>query len=744
MLLPEQEVIETKSQKIDALLLKHRLKEAINEIKEMAQWGQLADTIVAMEEMETTYCYMLRYMEEGYADPEREKHYIHLFQNALYWSDITKDKLLLNSSRDYFYVRKRYHKETYIRMSGKEYTNYLPELLESLKSHYQQMQLVGERNGRSENQQSAFDAIRRVYEEELSRLFEIVWTAVHIKHFSQHYNQLIASSDYPLELRLLAASSLTLSLTTYFEAEKLDALLLGSHSEESELRQRSLTGLLIARYYHAPKMVFFPELLTRIAELFEDEKIKGEVKYLLLGSEFGRSTERIAKFMTEEVYPEIVKSNPHIRNSEDENNLDKNPEWNIENSAITEKLEQVNKLQNEGLDVFFSSFSSLKSYPFFYSIANWFTPFSPNNSIINRIFPDGEIEQERVLRMITAAKSLCDSDKYSFSLSIEQMSPSQRDMLAQQFTPPDSEMEQMDEEDSIVPSRTPNPLIVGRLYMQSCYRFFALNLHWRGHINPLKSGLCRMSDPLYTPLFDDHALLILLMSYYIEIDEFSAAITAVNRLIDLGNPSSTLYQKKGYCHEQLNEREKAMEAYLRAEILAPDNTWTLRRIAALADDEIDSNLALDYYKRALTNEPDHVPTLLHLAAYYVKIGRCNDALNCFYKVDFLRENHLKALRGIAWCSLLLRKGEEGERTIEKIISQNPNASDWLNAGHIACLNGNLKEGVGRYRKAAKLLENELEKFQEIFEQDRPALIQAGIPQESIDKLPDLVRFTTSK
>lgn len=77
--------------------------------------------------------------------------------------------------------------------------------------------------------------------------------------------------------------------------------------------------------------------------------------------------------MNEELLPEMMKLGPSlykkIRQEDlmnDINALEENPEWQemLDKSGITDKLKELTDLQMEGADVFMSTFSHLKSFPF--------------------------------------------------------------------------------------------------------------------------------------------------------------------------------------------------------------------------------------------------------------------------------------------------------------------------------------------------------------------------------------------
>lgn len=72
----------------------------------------------------------------------------------------------------------------------------------------------------------------------------------------------------------------------------------------------------------------------------------------------------------------------------DEEKDDTNPDWAdaIEKSGLGDKLREMNELQLEGADVYMSTFSQLKSYPFFRDISNWFYPFDKQQSDVIKEF----------------------------------------------------------------------------------------------------------------------------------------------------------------------------------------------------------------------------------------------------------------------------------------------------------------------------------------------------------------------
>jgi len=736
MKLPDQNIIREKSSKIEALLYSYRVSEAINEIKEMAQWMNYSRCIDEMESSQTTYSYILNYLVEGYEDKEREKHYRHLIQTAFHWFEITKDKLLTNVSTDMLYSIKRGLIENYIRVAGKEFENYLDDTLIKIEDLKNQKEVLNDELSTAEQLGVSIDDINREYDDTLSTLFEIVWCAVRVKRFNPIYEQLISEDKYSTDIRVTVVSALMLSLTLNFEEDKLSAILTGCRSSNVEVRERALTALVITRGYHSKRLSFYPELEARIKELIEDEMLSKELKQIIISCEYCRNTDSVNKYMSEVVFPSILKKIKDIDNDPDSEKLDKHPRWVNNVEDINDKMEIIGKLEQNGYDIFYSSFSHLKTFSFFNKVSNWFLPFNPDNSYIRKVFKLKDKQMSPILNIVRRSESICNSDKYSLTLSMERMPDESRKEVIKTF------YDYNPEDEVILSAKPKDPLIITQKYIQDCYRFFTLNNNWSRAINPIRDGVFNISDPLFAPLYKDNSILMLLMNYYIDVSRFEDALKVIERLISIDNTSAVMYQKLGYCNEQMSKHQEAINAYLKAEILQPNDAWTVRRIAAIYDELKDYETAKAYYLRAIELSPDNKMTLLRLAAFLIRQERFSEAIGYFYKVYFLDEKNIKALRGIAWCSIMLNKIEDGERITSRIIEESDNASDWLNAAHIACLSNNMKLAVKRYTKAYDLLEHNIDKLYQLLEQDRSDLIKAGINADIINKLPDLVTLNS--
>ncbi len=139
--------------------------------------------------------------------------------------------------------------------------------------------------------------------------------------------------------------------------------------------------------------------------------------------------------MREEILPEVMKISPLLKDKLDAEKLmnsdeweEANPEWQemLEASGVSDKLQELSELQQEGADVYMSTFSLLKNFSFFNELSNWFLPFDSSHTTVNELF---QSDDRGLITAFAANNAMCNSDKYSFCLSILQMPEMQRNML---------------------------------------------------------------------------------------------------------------------------------------------------------------------------------------------------------------------------------------------------------------------------------------------------------------------------
>ena len=201
--------------------------------------------------------------------------------------------------------------------------------------------------------------------------------------------------------------------------------------------------------------------------------------------------------------------------------------------------------------------------------------------------------------------------------------------------------------------------------------------------------------------------------------------------------SAEYYQKFGYALQKRKKYAEAIQAYLKADTLKPDNIWNNRHLAICYRLNRNYQVAITYYKKVEEAAPEDTNVTFHIGSCLAELGQYEEALNYFFKLDFIENNCIKAWRGIGWCSFISQKHEQAMKYYEKIIEQKPLAIDYMNAGHVAWVMGDIQKAAVFYGKAITASGNR-ERFLEMFHKDEEALLTQGIREEDIPLMLDLL------
>ena len=737
--------IETSYRGILSLLEEKRLKEAFCKTAELAvllpdEW-QITDKL---SELESSYRYMIQYMLDGLNDPNRQTFYNSLLLSAYTLADKTVECLLEKESTALYYQKKRYYKtrpEETIQTALDEVDKATGDL--SLNSLLNDI----------DNNPDVQTTLRQKTEQAENELFVRIWSNYPASEWD--YSALeegLSPARFPNETVVLIIAALTLNILHRYDEKKLDMLLtVYSASEEEEIRQRALCSALILFFIYRKRVNLSPALTAHIEALKEEDRYARDVRNILRQLIKSRETERISRKFTEELLPEMMKLSPSLYNKINPTDIDPesgspdpNPEWQelLEQSGIADKIKELNDLQMEGSDVFLSTFSGLKSFPFFQELGNWFRLFTSEHSAIQDIFPDGENGKNNFLQLIGYSRFLCNSDKYSFCLSLKQVPASQRQMMTMQFNAEGADMAQIEKERRET-SADETKTGISNQYIQDLYRFFKLHNRRNEFHDLFAHPIDLMQVDSLQSILDSDETLRIIGELYFKKAYYDDALILFRRLSDRYTTDNGLYQKIGYCLQAAGQYDKALEAYLQAEIIQPDNTWTVRRIAACYRSLKNSQKALEYYLRAESLQPDNLSIELLIGHCYVEEKNYEEALKYYFKVDYLKPESGKAWRPIAWCSFLTGKHEQALRYYEKILSNVPSALDYMNAGHVELALKRTRRALELYRQSISLDNNDTQSFVNNFKQDIPELVRAGVAENDIPILLDQLLYQIS-
>ena len=279
-----------------------------------------------------------------------------------------------------------------------------------------------------------------------------------------------------------------------------------------------------------------------------------------------------------------------------------------------------------------------------------------------------------------------------------------------------------------------------RQYIQDLYRFYKLFFRYKDFDDVFELSPEFYRIPSIERFISDEESRTIIGEYYFQRNHFAEAIRIFDRLLQDNPNNETILQKKGYCFQMMGNLEEAVSVYLKAELLNSNHSWTIKKLAYCYRALKQPQEALEYYRKALALNPDNLSVQLHIGHCYLELKNYSEALKCYFKVEYLSNSKEKAWRPIAWCSFLTGKYEEAMDYYDKILETNPNAIDYLNAGHVRLAMGNNKEALNFYHQALRAQGDSVEKFMESFSADIPDLLQAGAKAENIPILLDCLMY----
>ncbi|MDU1903678.1 MAG: hypothetical protein E6772_02745 [Dysgonomonas sp.] len=720
-------------------LSKRQLKDAFELLLKLVVNVQDWHMSEKLSELETNYKYMLHYQFEGIDDPQKDVIYNGFLRSLYEITDDASDELLTIDSSNIFYER--------LRINAIRNPLTLPEIQNQLKEISESLSLVDLLNdGDNKRSQQRELAVRR--ERLGTELFNQIFISSRADENSElEYKALLRNADVAVREKCLFISALTMSLFHRFDGRKLSVLMDACKIDNSQISQRAIVGLVIVLQMYDVRWDLYPECHFQLDALAESDVFRKSVLTVVKQLIRSRETEEISRKMKEEIIPEMMKFSSLAGKKLNMQDLmgetdfaEKNPEWKkeLEDSGLANKLQEYSNLQLEGADVFHSTFASLKNFPFFSEMGNWFLPFDINYSELQPLSADKEGLNGILQTAVLSSGHMCDSDKYSFAFSLLQIPSGQRQMMVSRLGEESDQLKELQKEAEALNPKV-NEEVISNQYIQSLYRFFKLYSYKNNFFDIFKLRLNFYDKESIAPLISSDNDMLQIANYCFDKNFFREALSVYVKLAERGSDESNIWQKIGYCKQMLDDLQGALDAYLQAELLAPQNSWIIKRIAQVYRLLKDPQHSLEYYQRAAQLNPDNLGIELNIGHCYLELGEYEKALNSYFKVEVLETNSAKAWRPIAWTAFLLHKFDVAQQYYQRILAEKPNIHDYLNAGHTAFCVNNKKGALDLYLKAAQKA-GDFDKFLELFNEDKKELLAAGADETFFPLLFDELRY----
>lgn len=727
----------SKKNKITSLLETKQLSKAFNAIKSLSTETNSWDLQDEIMKLETSYKYMIQFFIAGSDDPQRNCIYNGIIESLYTLTDKVIYSLSRNDSTEQYYIAKRLLPKFATSLDS-VYNNYLKQKL--------QTDLYSEVTQDQADKNKEIQLLKNVEETE-NTLFNYVWTSFPVSTTEmQLLSNIITDDATPQHLKVLLISAIYLNICQFYQ-ESLVALLFNVYSSNSDIKVCiiSLCCAIIAVQKYSDRIQTTSSISNIIQSMIDNTEFCKDVRTIFFILTRSRDTERLNRKVQNDLMPEIMKISPNIikkfksdmHSFNDFSEFEGNPEWQniLDNSGITKKIEELNEIQMEGGDVFLSTFAKLKSFPFFSKISNWFVPFLKNRSIVLEIFS----EKDMLLKEIIAnARFLCNSDKYSFCLSLQSVPQSQRELMLTQFDAQNSSIQELKALN--LPDPAKEHEIIANKFIQDLFRFSKLHNNKNEFYDPFSSASSLLSIELLQPILNDKDTLILIGEYYLKNEHYSEAISCFNLITDFDNYPPAITQKIGFCHQCLKEYDKAIDSYLKYDLFNSNDIWNLRHIATCYKALHNLSKSLLYYRKAEAIAPDNLNICLNIGHCLLEMGKTEDALKAYYKADYIDASKHRAIRPIAWCSLLLSNFSQSHEYYKKVLTDNPTAQDFLNIGHLYLCEHNYAEALNFYKQSVELFNNDLKTFIQCFNNDNKTLTEKGLTELELNLMIDKLLY----
>lgn len=731
-------IINKQYKEIINLLDKRSFREALQAIELLIFDTQDWELRSSFEEIYTSYQYMLQYMRQGSIDPDRDKLYNKLLSTAYQIADKARILKLTPSSTEFYFDRIRYYKLIPLRS--------LPELQLELETYTEDI-AVEHLLTNDANQEMKLDSIRRRHEQAYSELFYRTWLSDKwTETDEEEARNFLTSLLVQINDLSLFISAITLSLMEYFDIRKFMLLFDAYQHSSNEVNQRALVGIALIIFMYDERLSIYPEVAARINLLNEDTDFSNEMNRIQIQLLRSRETKKIDKKMREEIIPEMMRNVNISRkldiddNDEENASDDQNPDWEdwMERSGMNDKLKEMSELQMEGADVYMSTFAQLKTYPFFHDMANWFYPFDAQHSSVVRAFSTTANKRNILLDSILQSGFFCNSDKYSFCLTITQIPPNQREMMTQQFEAQNEALSEAKHYEKML-AYSQRAETISNQYIQDLYRFFKIYPRRHEFRDLFEESLNLQYCKTLKDTFNNVEHMLTLAGYFFAKDYLLEALMLYQDIIKETEGNAEIYQKIGYCFQKNKNYSKAIEAYLQADLLKPDNVWTNRHLAISYRQSGQYGKALEYYKKVEAAQSENLTVILQIGLCLAELKQYDEALAYFFKLEYLDNESIKSQRAIAWCSFVTRKFEQAMKYYSKILEKKPQMQDYLNAGHVAWVTRNIDTAVQRYAIALTLSDKTV--FINQFDKDKEILLKLGINKNDFPLMIDLIKYS---
>lgn len=544
----------------------------------------------------------------------------------------------------------------------------------------------------------------RQHHQFLNALFESIVVSGPWNDEQQYfYTELLSSALVATSDVLVLVSAITLACKNFFDIHKMRVLHQVYHATaEKQVKQRAFCGMVFAM----SPFLFLYDDAEKIKETLAHEK--NSLNRLLQLLVHANNTDRDAAKIHQEILPDLIEGQKKFMDSSSDllrgSSLEEilNPE---EDEQLVQKMEEsmgkMNKMIQEGVDLYFGGFAQSKRHPFFMSYqntCNWFLPFDMSHPDLQQM---AQTENgKKVLKMLSKLNVFCDSDKYSLALRMDlflnQIPPQMLDMLASdQMYGPSIQLEPEVERN------------INTGYVQDMYRFYRLNQFQPAFSNPFSIEK-ESSAMLYTLLYiyndDENLYEVLTFLYKNKLYEYL-------KLYFDEVPTSQMF-KTNLLHANyllvMNEVDEALSIYETLYESNPLNRQLCLALAVCYAHKHQYDKASMLYRELYSREPGSERIAYNLAFVQFRAGIYDEASSILYRINYEHPENASAIQLLVRVLLAQNMQGKAKNLALKLLDLPDQAAEGhLLLGYVYAVNSNFSVAMEHFQKCEGFLDEAL-------------------------------------
>lgn len=614
--------------------LNHVISVLRNKCEEAADAHPMMNRIItSLDSLSETYSRLRQFMLQGVPDPERLKLYESIKEQVV---DLSREYLFcVNEDRlDAFFANYRMQK-----VNGAD----VADILERIEKLDFKIKMA------SETEVDPLPFIRR-REQEIGSLFLKVWSlAPWEKASKDSLREFLLDDGKDFIIRSQIISALLIGLLKFNDPDKLLMLISAYNStDDDRIAARSLLAIVLILSRWGDSALSSPLVKSALESLTDSLLSYTRLRDIIMTVIRTFDTDRVSREVKDAfdstmkaISPEMLKKLSDEGLSIDAGDMGMNPEWEklMQNKDLEEKMQAVNDMQLEGMDVMMQTFAKLKSFSFFRSVANWFLPFSSDHSEVSNLFRQFD---EEAFSLIADATGMCGGDRFSFVFGILQMPEDRRNLMATSIGASlDLVKEQLKVTENIKRKSVFETEALS--FSRDIYRFTKLYPRKRDFYDPFEAPVDFIRLPVLGEMLTDNEIILRSADFYFDHGYWPLALSLYEKAVSLGVADRQMFEKIGFCCQSQSDYVSALQNYEKADLFSSDtdnsSTWLMRKLAFCNKALGNYSRAAEYYERLLERNPDDLNIEFHLGSVLLRAGDIKRAKEIISKIHYINPEH---------------------------------------------------------------------------------------------------------